>query len=216
MSAPNGTKHIILGNGPGLNLYQDVLISLLKTKQYKVWGVNRIYRFDLFKDSKDNKDSKDKLTNYIALDRHLWQNEKDKIFKLRADKYYCCDRYLELLRETHHQSKIETFRYTKNPYTFSVTPGLVGHGYTTTYAAIQLAVQQGAKEIQLFGVDFAKLNEVSHFYGTSKRTEKFWSWGKESMLKAMSECEKLNIEIICNTFNKELNKDNKIMEINHA
>jgi len=166
--------HVILGNGPSLESYRPI-------KNTVVWGVNRIYLAPTIK-----------IDNYLALDRHLWRHEGKRIEQTKASFYFVPTRYKELAEMSIHQHKLKTFEYAQEPTAF-LKEGQIGHGYTSVFATIQLAILAGAKEIQFFGVDWRPDKDRSHFYGTPQRSSKFWELGKKSFLIALDWLDQNNI-----------------------
>lgn len=186
-------KAVILGNSPSL---LDFLIKESQLKNALIFGVNRIYEFKTFPLN---------LDYYVALDKTLWKTNKEDIFKLKAKKYCVYERYQEYAKESFHSSRLEILKYTQDPFTFSIKEkNLVGHGYSSVFAATQLAVQRGAKEIEFFGVDYCLKGTKSHFFGTRHRSQKFWDFGMAGMLKIFQECSSLGICVKINTINPKL------------
>jgi len=156
-----------------------------------VWGINRIY---LAKDLGLN------IDYYIALDKHLWQQEGIKLASLNAKKYFVPERYVNVAKEKIHHWKIETFKYGSNPTNFDTE--FIGHGYTTVVAATQLAVKEGATEIQYYGVDWTKDKHdsgKSHFYGNAQRSDKFWELGKKNFIQVLKWLDSLNVRYQVNS-----------------
>ena len=178
--------HVILGNGPSLDEYKEIPGTT-------VWGVNRIFLAPI------------RIDYFLALDRHLWRHEVKKIEATKAKKYYLPARYKELAEMSIHMHKIETFDYAENPTDF-LKDGKIGHGYTSVFAATQLAILAGAKEIQYFGVDWKAEPDRTHFYGTAQRRHKFWELGKKSFLVALNWLEKNNVPYRVNShlFDRDL------------
>lgn len=184
----NKNIHVILGNGPSLDGYRTI-------KNATVWGINRIFLAPI------------KVDNYLALDRHLWRFEGKRIEQLKATKYYLPERYKDLAEIAIHQHKIKTFTYAEKPTDF-LKDNKIGHGYTSVFATIQLAILDGATEIQFFGVDFASETNRSHFYGLVQRSPKFWTLGKKSFLIALNKLDELGIKFKVNShlFNRDISK----------
>jgi hypothetical protein len=179
-------NQVICGNGPTLPIFLDKIIAL--SNKSMVWGVNRIYTIKEIK-----------VDYYIALDKHLWRFEWQNLLEIKPLKYFILNRYYELARERIHAHKLESFEYGNNPLEFSTTPGIVNHGYNSVFAAIQIAVMQGARKLEVFGVDFKNFDGKSHCYGQAHRNEKCWKYGRKSILEAIRFCKNNNIEITINS-----------------
>jgi hypothetical protein len=149
-------KCVIVGTGPSL---QKDDIFALKSKGYKIIGVNSIVRF-LSQEELDRV-----LDIYVIQDYQVFQKLEDDIVSRLTDKIVLFGSSIQYKRPflTHSIGAFyplhmlshyrETF---DKPYStrFMNQPAFcVYDGYTVVYSAVQLATYMGFKEISLLGID---------------------------------------------------------------
>ena len=158
----NYKEVLILGNGPTL---KDNLQEILdyQSRGVVVFGVNRIFLSEEIR-----------TDYYVALDRHLWRHNFEDILSQNCQHYFAGKMYYPKMQQVENLSVIE---YSNNPLDFATKWGQkIGHGHTSVYAAMQLAVIAGAEKIDIFGVDGGPdKSGKTHFFGSRNRKEKAWN-----------------------------------------
>lgn len=163
---------IILGNGPSLTDYLSEIEGLAYNGA-AIFGVNRIYLLD----------APFRVHYFVALDKILWEMESHNIHKRMFARHFCPQRYIQFADLT----RLVPFEFAGKPRNFAMNWGeCLGHGYTSVYAAMQLAFMIRPSEIRIYGVDYSHGKDgKSHFWGTTKRKHATWQRGLESTLQGI-------------------------------
>lgn len=134
-------KILVMGNGPSINTFD------LRLEDYDfIIGVNRI-----FKKIK-------KINMYVALDKRCWTDFLPEIIGLQSEFYITSEKYVNIF--TTSQLPLLGLKFTGEENSLK---GL-GHGYSSIYPALTLALFFFPKHIDIIGVDFVPGN-TTHFYG---------------------------------------------------
>lgn len=170
---------LVLGNGPSLPCYQKQIESL--SPNAILFGVNRIFLFDV------------RIDYFVALDKFVWKHDFDSIWNLHCKTYFSVKRYTT---PSFYLDNLELLPRHKDPFHFATKWGdQVGHGYTSVFPCMQLAVMSGAKEIHVFGVD-CKPNQdgKTHFYGSCNRRGRIWQNIRKGVDAGLENLKKLGIQ----------------------
>lgn len=186
---------IILGNGPGINEFKTEIEEVRKKENPVIFGVNRVFKSDT------------PVSIYLALDRNPWAMSLEDIWRLNAKIYFCPEKYKEVLEEDpyYYERKRDTrvlfFSLDPDPFNFSKSLSILGHGYTSIYPCLQISSFLCTSRIYLYGVDFNfDVLGRSHFWVQDKkdnmhRGPKSWSLGKKAVEIGLEKLKTLGIDV---------------------
>lgn len=185
---------VILGNGPTL---EDHVTEILAGQRDAItFGCNRIYTPVGGKVLP--------VDYYLAMDRYFWDADLKKVLGLKAMTYFVREKYYQIIINGPYKfrANIVPFKLAQDPHTFSIDiEQPIGHGFTSVYPCLQLAYMAGAKEMHVYGVDFAnsvdqKTGETkSHFWGNTNRSLTGWKAGKAMVKSGVAKLRELGVEV---------------------